>query len=72
MQMTIESSSEIITYLGVKCRIWRGKTKRGVEVYAFIPLVAHSREADAAEFEHDLKEKHHDAFGTHFDMRNVL
>lgn len=72
MQMTIESSEEFTVYQGLKCRIWRGKTRKGVEVFAFIPLVAHRREADASEFEHELKEKHHDPFGTHFDMRNVI
>lgn len=72
MQMTIESSTEMTDYQGVKCRIWRGRTRKGVEVFAFIPLVAVRREDDNSEFERELKERHHDPFGTHFDMRNII
>lgn len=32
MKMTIESTTRIVNASGIDCRVWEGKTERGVEV----------------------------------------
>ena len=72
MKVTLESTDEFITHQGVKCRVWRGRSKGGVECFAFIPLIAAKADQDRKEFDHELIAQDHVPFGTHFDMRNVL
>jgi hypothetical protein len=56
MKVTLESTSAIVSYQGQPCRIWQGKTEKGVECFAIVALIAHHKDGDAAEFEADLQE----------------
>lgn len=56
MNMTIHSTTKIVSVNGVDCRIWEGTTERGVDVVALIPRVMCRVEDDAAEFERDLRD----------------
>jgi len=41
---------------GVRCRMWEGSTDKGIELAAFIPLIAVRRELDNEEFQRELNE----------------
>lgn len=72
MQVTLHSTNEFSFIDGTRCRVWRGKSKGGVECFALIPLIGVSREADQSEFERELVDQPHRPHGTHFDLRNVI
>ena len=57
MKLTLESSNELVKMDGVPCRVWTGKTDKGIEVFAFIHRVAVRSDANCEEFEKDLKEE---------------
>lgn len=56
MRVTLTSTSAIIELNGLPCRIWEGFTAKGVPCFAYVALVGHPADADAAEFEADLQE----------------
>lgn len=56
MKIELHSTAQIVELDGVQCRVWEGKTGRGVPVTAFIARVAVERAHDASEFEHELAE----------------
>lgn len=57
MRITVESTSQVVTMNGVACRVWDGRTKKGVQVHCFIVrIAAHESEPDLSEFERDLEE----------------
>jgi hypothetical protein len=39
MKLTITQTEQIIDYCGVPCRMWRGTTEKGTQIYAFIPFI---------------------------------
>lgn len=75
MKMTIESTDRIIEINGHQARVWQGKTENGVGVLCVISRVAVRADADASQFESELKEQHvpasRDAIMA-FDARLVL
>lgn len=54
--MTIESTSRMVEANGVMCRVWEGKTERGVEVVVLVPRVAVKEGQDVSQFEAELQE----------------
>lgn len=56
MKITIESTSRIVEANGVTCRVWEGKTERGVPVIALIPRVTAKADQDCSQFEKELHE----------------
>jgi len=61
MKVTLESTSKITTLVvngeDVPARIWEGKTESGIPCHAFITRIAVKADADASEFERDLREQ---------------
>lgn len=57
MTMTISSTTKIVTLNGIQCRIWEGKTERGMPVHCYIPRVAVKNGLDASQFEVELEEQ---------------
>jgi len=59
MKITIESTSKIVTFNGIDCRVWEGKTASGIEIHAFISRIG-VKEGQPVEtyeeFERELKE----------------
>jgi hypothetical protein len=55
MQVTLKSTDKIVHVNGVPTRVWEGFTAKGVPMHAFIVRVACKLDADATEFEADLK-----------------
>jgi len=56
MKVLLESTSKLVEINGITCRVWEGTTERGIAVHAFVVRVGVDRDADAAEFERDLRE----------------
>jgi hypothetical protein len=56
MKVTLESTSKIVTLNGVQCRIWEGTTESGVQMHAFVMLVAAKEGQDLTQFERELKQ----------------
>jgi hypothetical protein len=62
MRLTLESTTKIVDFQGVKARLWQGKTENGIECHAFVTCVCVTKECDTSEFDRDLLTmKHSDA-----------
>lgn len=58
MKITLESTNEITTRLGIRCprcRVWQGTTESGIQVFAFIPLISVHKDEDQTQFERELE-----------------
>lgn len=55
MKITIESTAKLVTIDGVATRVWQGHTENGIEMHAYVALVAVRHDSDRAEFERDLQ-----------------
>ena len=40
MKITVESTSKVVTFNGIECRVWEGATESGIEIHVYIPRVA--------------------------------
>lgn len=56
MKITIQSTTKIVETNGIACRIWEGKTEKGIEVQVLIPRIAVLADQNCSEFEADLQE----------------
>ena len=56
MKVTIESTTKIVSADGIQCRVWEGKTERGVEITCLIPRIAVKNGQDTEQFEVELQE----------------
>lgn len=56
MKITIESTSQIMTINGVRCRIWEGETESGIKVNCIIPRIAVYENSDQTQFDKELQE----------------
>ena len=56
MIVTLESTTKTITFHGIPCRIWEGKTASGIPVHCYITRVSVSKDADCTQFEAELQE----------------
>jgi hypothetical protein len=60
MKATIESTDQIVPVKAdgreVRCRVWEGKTERGIPFTAYVVLVQVASEQKQDEFEQALKE----------------
>jgi hypothetical protein len=56
MKIELHSTRQLVECNGVQCRVWEGKTARGIPVTAFIARVAVDVAHDAGEFERELLE----------------
>jgi hypothetical protein len=59
MKIYLKNTSKVVTLLqegaqGVPTRIWKGHTESGIEVHAYVALVAVKHDADQSEFEREL------------------
>ena len=57
MKITLESTSKIVTLNRVPARLWQGHTESGIEVHAFITLIAVDKALDTSQFERELTEQ---------------
>lgn len=57
VKIRLESTSQIIRFNGVECRVWEGTSERGIAIVAFIPRLAVSADADSTEFDRELLEQ---------------
>lgn len=57
MQLIIESTTKIVTFNGLQCRIWEGTTAGGIKVHAYIPRVGVDKNQDCSQFEAELEEQ---------------
>lgn len=55
MKIELSSTSQIVRIDGVECRVWEGKTGGGIAVTAFVARVAVDVEADASQFQAELR-----------------
>ena len=75
MKITLENTSRFDTICGLQCRLWEGTTEKGVQVFAFIPVVAVATSAEQYDFENELREvkpKEPSAMAQYLDPRAVL
>jgi hypothetical protein len=56
MKITIESTLKSVQLNGVPARIWEGHTDAGTPVHCYVTRIAVAKDADATQFERDLKE----------------
>jgi hypothetical protein len=56
MRVTLVSTTHVVTFNGVPCRIWEGATAGGIPCHAFIARVGCALDAPSAEFDRDLTE----------------
>ena len=55
--ITIHSTTKIVHLDGLPCRVWEGKTERGVPILCFVSRVAVNNDADQSQFEEELREQ---------------
>lgn len=72
MKITLESTSQIVEFNGIDCRVWEGTTEGGVPLTAFIPRVAVDRGHDASQFERELRETSQPTPRNHWPLDMVL
>lgn len=58
MKITMESTSQIVNFRGIECRMWEGFTGHGVHCFALIPTIAVHNNEDRSQFESELIEQH--------------
>lgn len=60
MKIMIENTTEMVMLTGpngqIECRVWEGKTERGVKVQCLIPRIAALSSEDLSQFESELRE----------------
>ena len=56
MKITIESTSKMVFFNGVPCRIWEGKTESGIPMHCFITRIGVAANEDQTEFVRELEE----------------
>jgi hypothetical protein len=56
MTITISSTAKVVKLDGIDCRVWEGKTERGVDIICFIPRIAAKAVQDLSQFELELRE----------------
>ncbi len=57
MEIKIVATDKITELDGIPVRLWTGFTKRGTECKVFVHRIAVHNNADASEFETELKEE---------------
>ena len=73
MKITIESTTRIVKANGIDCRVWEGKTERGIEITALIPRIAVRNDLDTTQFEQELQEMRAPSRDTEaFPLRMIL
>lgn len=73
MKVTIESTTKIVNANGIDCRVWEGKTERGIEITCLIPRIAVRNGQDVSQFETELQEQRPPSADTAaFPMRMIL
>lgn len=73
MKVTIESTTKIVKANGIDCRVWEGKTERGIEIVCLIPRIAVRLGQDQTQFEEELQEQRPPSPDTEvFPMRMIL
>lgn len=55
MKITLESTSQIVQFNGINCRVWEGKSESGARLTAFVVRIAVDPEDDASELERELR-----------------
>lgn len=55
MRLTMESTDVITEIEGVPVRLWKATTESGVECVAYVHRIAVAPDADASEFERELR-----------------
>lgn len=62
MKVTLQSTTRIVALAvnantdAIECRVWEGVTENGVKCQALIPRISVHKDADASQFEAELKE----------------
>lgn len=69
MKIEVEPTGRFTDVDGVRCRIWKGRTDKGVEVEMFVPLVQAKADVDQEEFRRELSETKVDRQLVYFDHR---
>lgn len=73
MKITIESTTKIVSADGMDCRVWEGKTDKGVAVVCLIPRIAVRTGQDMTDFVAELEETSiHSVSPEAFPMRLIL
>jgi hypothetical protein len=57
MQVTMESTEEIIKIDGVQTRLWKGTTDTGIKVHCFIHRISPQQHDQLEEFENEFIEQ---------------
>lgn len=69
MKITIEPTGKFESVSGIRCRMWKGITEKGVAVELYVPAIRALTEADQTEFERDLVEVKAERHLVSFDTR---
>lgn len=72
MEITIRSTTQIVTANGIECRVWAGHTASGIAVECLIPRIAVAKDQDTTQFEAELQEHDPPRVVTAFPLRLVL
>lgn len=72
MKIEIEPTERFESVNGSRCRIWTGKTDKGVNVECFVAMVQVHKDEDQTEFQRELSEVKMVRELAHFDHRLVL
>ena len=57
MKISIQSTNQFVEASGVRCRIWEGKTERGIPITVLVPRIAVANAEDTSQFEAELQEQ---------------
>jgi hypothetical protein len=72
MKITLSNTTTVTEINGVETRLWVGETEGGVQVNAFIAMIAVRKDADNSAFERELIEKHPRAELQVWPLRMIL
>jgi hypothetical protein len=72
MILKIESTDQIATVNGVRCRLWMGHEETGVPCKVFVALVAVANDQDATCFDRELLKQGPPAELRFVDLRQIL
>ena len=56
MNITMHSTTKVVTLNGVPARVWEGTTESGIQVHCFVTRIAVERDLDTTQFEKELQE----------------
>jgi hypothetical protein len=57
VKITSESTTKVVSFNGIDCRVWEGESEHDIPVIVFIPRIAVKNGLDTSQFDAELRER---------------